>query len=146
MVLVSGLAAAAGCQQTGKDGDAVQSVRQALVGPGLDNRDWNSNQLWTKVGQIVDGTGDASGHGNVAMVNGYLLTIYTTDGGGANASFAFWNVSNATAPSGSRTTRRCRTPSCASRTASASPTATRTRPISSARARPVSRSGTSPTR
>ena len=32
------------------------------------------------------------------MVNGYLATIYTTDGGGGNASFAFWNVSNATSP------------------------------------------------
>ena len=97
MVLV-GLAAAAGCQQTGSKSDEVQTVQQRLVGPGLDNRDWNSSQQWTKIGQIVDGTGDASGHGNVAMVNGYLLTIYTTDGGGANASFAFWDVSNATAP------------------------------------------------
>ena len=93
MVLV-GLATAAGCQQTGSNGDGVQVVQQRLVGPGLDNRTWSSGQLYTRVGTIFDGSADDRGHGNVAMVNGYLATIYTTDGGGANASFAFWNVSN----------------------------------------------------
>jgi DNA-binding beta-propeller fold protein YncE len=68
----------------------------AQVGPGLGNRSWSDSQVFTPVGFIES----PEGHGNVTMVQGYLMTIYSSDGGGnaTNGGIEFWDVSDPTAP------------------------------------------------
>lgn len=70
------------------------------AGPDLGNLTYNGSELFTKISTVVDTAAAAGqdGHGNVAMFDGYLVTIYTTDGGGSAGDFAFWNVSNPRAP------------------------------------------------
>ncbi|CAN0582604.1 unnamed protein product, partial [Laminaria digitata] len=69
----------------------------AQLGPGLGNRTYPSSQVFTPVGFIDS----PHGHGNVAMVQGYLMVIYSSDGGGngSNGGIEFWDVSDPTAPS-----------------------------------------------
>src|SRR6185436_14613284 len=81
----------------------LAALTASAAGPGLGNLTYNSSELNTRIGIINDsnpsgasGTGD--GHGNVYMHDGYLVTIYTHDGGGSQAGFAFWNVSNPRSP------------------------------------------------
>jgi len=69
----------------------------AQLGPGLGNRSYPSSQVFTPIGFIDS----PHGHGNVAMVQGYLMVIYSSDGGGngSNGGIEFWDVSDPTAPS-----------------------------------------------
>jgi cytochrome c peroxidase len=73
------------------------------AGPGLGNLTYTSGENRTRISIVNDSnpsgsSGPGDGHGNVCMHDGYLATIYTEDGGGSQAGFAFWNVSNPKAP------------------------------------------------
>jgi hypothetical protein len=61
-------------------------------GPGLGNFTYNANELFRPISTIRS----PLGHGNVAMVNGYLMVIYSRDGGGTSrdGGIEFWDVSN----------------------------------------------------
>jgi mono/diheme cytochrome c family protein len=73
----------------------VASGARAQTGPGLGAVDF-SGQLFEPVGFIES----PEGHGNVTMVQGYLMVIYSTDGGGdaTNGGIEFWDVSDPTQP------------------------------------------------
>lgn len=77
--------------------------RLAAAGPGLGNLTYSAAENRTRI-SIVDDSNPAGvttagdGHGNVYLFDGYLLTIYASDGGGRNAGFAFWDISNPRAP------------------------------------------------
>lgn len=66
------------------------------AGPGLGNLTYADTELFTAIATLAS----PKGHGNVAMVNGYLMTIYSSDGGGTSSDggFDFWDVSNPRAP------------------------------------------------
>lgn len=68
----------------------------AQTGPGLGNQTYSQSQVFSPIGFIES----PQGHGNVAMVQGYLMTIYSSDGGGnsGNGGIEFWDVSNPAAP------------------------------------------------
>lgn len=70
----------------------VPAVAHAQVGPGLGNLSYTEAELFEPVGYIES----PQGHGNVAMVQGYMMVIYSTDGGGnaTNGGIEFWNVSD----------------------------------------------------
>ncbi len=73
------------------------------AGPGLGNLTYTSGENRTRISVVNDSnpsgsSGPGDGHGNVCMHDGYLATIYTEDGGGSQAGFAFWNVANPKAP------------------------------------------------
>ena len=61
-------------------------------GPGLGNQTYADTELFTAISTISS----PRGHGNAAMVNGYLMTIYSSDGGGTsgNGGIDFWDVSD----------------------------------------------------
>jgi len=61
-------------------------------GPGLGNLTYDSNELFKPISLIQS----PHGHGNAAMVNGYLMTIYSSDGGGTSSDggIEFWDVSD----------------------------------------------------
>ncbi len=65
-------------------------------GPGLGNLSYSINELFEPISIIES----KDGHGNVAMVNGYLMVIYSSDGGGSSGDggFEFWDVSNPKTP------------------------------------------------
>ncbi|MCH8745955.1 MAG: Ig-like domain-containing protein, partial [Chloroflexi bacterium] len=65
-------------------------------GPGLGNLTYSPSELFQPIGVIQS----PSGHGNAAMVNGYLMVIYSTDGGGSSGDggIEFWDVSNPRTP------------------------------------------------
>lgn len=65
-------------------------------GPGLGNLTYSANELWKPISIIRS----PLSHGNVAMVDGYLMVMYSTDGGGnaTNGGFEFWDVSNPRRP------------------------------------------------
>jgi uncharacterized protein (TIGR03382 family) len=58
--------------------------------------DFSAAQVFEPVGFIES----PEGHGNVAMVQGYLMAIYSSDGGGNadNGGIEFWDVSDPTLP------------------------------------------------
>src|SRR5687768_18399382 len=76
---------------------ALAAHTARAVGPGLGNVAFSANQVFAPVGFIES----AEGHGNVTMVNGYLMVITSSDGGGnaSNGAIEFWDVSNIAAPS-----------------------------------------------
>lgn len=65
-------------------------------GPGLGNVNFSSSELFEQISLIKS----PDGHGNVAMVNGYLMVIYSSDGGGSSTDggIEFWDVSNPRSP------------------------------------------------
>ncbi len=69
----------------------------AQTGPGLGNLNYNQNQVFEPIGFIES----PQGHGNVTMVQGYLMAIYSSDGGGndSNGGIEFWNVADPANPS-----------------------------------------------
>ncbi|MEQ9501398.1 MAG: Ig-like domain-containing protein [Deltaproteobacteria bacterium] len=73
------------------------STASAQVGPGLGNLTYNASEVFTPVGFVES----PEGHGNVAIVQGYLMVIYSSDGGGNanNGGIEFWDVSNPRSPS-----------------------------------------------
>jgi DNA-binding beta-propeller fold protein YncE len=66
--------------------------RVQALGPGLGNLTYSTDELFQPVGIVQS----PRGHGNVAMVNGYLMVIYSSDGGGdsGNGGIEFWDVSD----------------------------------------------------
>ncbi len=65
-------------------------------GPGIGNLVYAPNELFTAISLIES----PKGHGNVTLVDGYLMTIYSSDGGGTSGDggFDFWDVSNPRKP------------------------------------------------
>jgi len=61
-------------------------------GPGLGNLTYSASELFQPA-SIID---SPEGHGNVSMVNGYLMVPYSRDGGGQpdNGGIEFWDVSD----------------------------------------------------
>ena len=61
-------------------------------GPGLGNLTYGPNEMFKAISVI----NSPNGHGKVAMVNGYLMVIYSSDGGGnsGNGGIEFWDVSD----------------------------------------------------
>ena len=68
----------------------------AADGPGLGNLSYSSGELFHEIGRVVS----PDGQGNVAIVNGYLMVIYSSDGGGSSGDggIEFWNVANPRSP------------------------------------------------
>src|SRR5688572_6022067 len=64
--------------------------QQALVGPGLGNLSYSAAELNRPISFLVDDVAPLGHQDTVAMVQGYLMTIYI-DGGGFNGSIAFWD-------------------------------------------------------
>ena len=66
-------------------------------GPGLGNLTYGPNEMFKAISVI----NSPNGHGKVAMVNGYLMVIYSSDGGGnsGNGGIEFWDVSDPRNPS-----------------------------------------------
>ncbi len=67
------------------------------AGPGLGNLTYSTGELWRPISVLDSPQG---GHGNVAMVNGYLMVISASDGAvETNAGgIEFWDVSNPRRP------------------------------------------------
>ncbi|MDT0593662.1 Ig-like domain-containing protein [Glaciecola petra] len=61
-------------------------------GPGIGNLDYSENQLFQPISLLES----PKGHGTVALVDGYLMTIYSSDGGGrsSDGGFDFWDISD----------------------------------------------------
>jgi cytochrome c peroxidase len=72
-------------------------VPAAAQGPGLSNRAWETTNLFSPVGFVRSAGG---GHGNVTLVQGYLMVIVSQDGGGtpADGALEFWDLHDPTAP------------------------------------------------
>ena len=68
----------------------------AQLGPGLGNRAYSAAEVFEPIGYIES----PRGHGNATMVQGYLMVIYSSDGGGRadNGGIEFWDVSNPATP------------------------------------------------
>lgn len=71
-------------------------VAEAQSGPGLGNLSYAPAEVFTPVGYIQS----PRGHGNVTMVQGYLMVIYSSDGGGdeTNGGIEFWDIHDPRAP------------------------------------------------
>ena len=65
-------------------------------GPGLPTRTFSDNEEF----KILSTIESRDGHGNVAMVNGYLMAIYSSDSGGepTNGGIEFWDISDPKRP------------------------------------------------
>lgn len=63
-------------------------------GPGLPNKTWTAAQVGKPIAMIES----REGHGSVAMHRGYLVIIYSKDSGAGNGGFAFFDLSDPTAP------------------------------------------------
>ena len=74
----------------------VATASYADQGPGLPTQTFQSSQEFTILSTIES----PKGHGNVAMVNGYLMVIYSSDGGGisSNGGIEFWDISDPESP------------------------------------------------
>jgi hypothetical protein len=61
-------------------------------GPGIGNYSYLPSELFTPISLLES----PRGHGSVALVDGYLMTIYSSDGGGVsdNDGFDFWDLAN----------------------------------------------------
>jgi DNA-binding beta-propeller fold protein YncE len=66
------------------------------IGPGLGNLTYSEDELFTPVAVLQS----PRGHGNAAMVAGYLMVIYSSDGGGrsGDGGIDLWDVSDPRAP------------------------------------------------
>ncbi|MBD1557800.1 PKD domain-containing protein [Vibrio sp. S9_S30] len=74
---------------------AHMNVR-AENGPGLGNLTYSTNEHYKQVSLLESDLG----HGRIAMVNGYLMVLYSSDGGGnyQDGGIEFWDVSDPRAP------------------------------------------------
>ena len=86
-------------------GAALAAPAAAGDGPGLGNFTYDPSELFQPLSVIAsepfrplgpDGPAIPVGHGNVAMVNGYLMVISSLDGGGVRVigAIEFWDVSD----------------------------------------------------
>jgi hypothetical protein len=68
----------------------------AADGPGLGNLQYDSAEVFGPVSIITS----PKGHGNAAIINGYLMVIYSADGGGrsGDGGIEFWDVSDPRQP------------------------------------------------
>lgn len=78
---------------------ALPTPSSRADGPGLPAVTFDSSQLWKPLAIFrSDFGGSARGHGNVAMVNGYLFVPYAHDEGGEGGGLSFYDISNPAAP------------------------------------------------
>ena len=70
----------------------VANPSYATQGPGLPTKTFDSNDEFT----ILSVVHSPKGHGNAAMVNGYLMAIYSADKGKfeGNGGIEFWDISD----------------------------------------------------
>src|SRR4051812_16250623 len=63
-------------------------------GPGIGNFTYASNELFSTLAMFTSTNSAPRGHGFVAMHHGYLVLIFSNDGGGGAGSggFTFFNV------------------------------------------------------
>jgi hypothetical protein len=71
----------------------VQSEARA-AGPGLPNLDYAPSEAMTVIGRIDATTGAPRAHGTLAMLDGYLLVVFSRDSGEADGGFALIDISN----------------------------------------------------
>ncbi len=64
------------------------------TGPGLPNLTYPPEQVWSVIGHIDAATGAPRAHGLAAMHQGYLVIIYSNDGGDFDGGFSFFDISN----------------------------------------------------
>jgi hypothetical protein len=76
------------------------------AGPGLGNLTYAPNEHLSTIATFTSANAAPRGHGFVAMHNGYLVVIFSNDGGGGNGSggFTFYNISNPRSPVATFTT------------------------------------------
>src|SRR6185295_20397420 len=85
---------------------ALSASRLWADGPGLGNLTYASNELFSTIATFTSTNNAPRGHGFVAMHKGYLVVIFSNDGGGGNGSggFSFYNISNPRSPTNTFTT------------------------------------------
>lgn len=64
------------------------------AGPGLGNVDYAPSEVFTVVGTIDESIGAPRGHGSLAMLDGYLLVVFSRDSGEGDGGFALFDVSD----------------------------------------------------
>src|SRR4051812_36885507 len=69
-------------------------------GPGIANLTYATNELFSTLAMFTSTNSAPRGHGFVAMHHGYLVLIFSNDGGGGAGSggFTFFNVANPRLP------------------------------------------------
>jgi len=67
-------------------------------GPGLPNRRYPADQVFTIISRIDSTKGAPRSHGSVSMHKGYLAVIYSADGIYSDGGFSFYDISNPYAP------------------------------------------------
>lgn len=67
-------------------------------GPGLPNLAYDPAQVFTVVGHLGIENGAPRAHGTASMHRGYLTVIFSRDSGEGDGGFAFFDVSNPSAP------------------------------------------------
>jgi hypothetical protein len=82
------------------------SLRLLADGPGIGNLTYGTNELFSTIATFTAANSAPRGHGFVAMHRGYLVVIFSNDGGGGAGSggFTFYNVSNPRSPVATFTT------------------------------------------
>ena len=75
-------------------------------GPGLGNLTYAPGELYSTIATFTSANSAPRGHGFTPMHKGYLVVIFSNDGGGGNGSggFTFYNVSNPRSPQATFTT------------------------------------------
>ncbi len=63
-------------------------------GPGVPNRIYPDEFVLTVISQLNSANGAPRSHGHVSMHKGYLVVIYSTDDGGSDGGFSFYDISN----------------------------------------------------
>jgi cytochrome c peroxidase len=67
-------------------------------GPGVPNRTYTNSQVLTVISRLNSDNGAPRSHGHVSMHKGYLVVIYSTDDGGSDGGFSFFDISDPFAP------------------------------------------------
>jgi len=67
-------------------------------GPGVPNRIYTNSQVLTVISRLNADNGAPRSHGHVSMHKGYLVVIYSTDDGGSDGGFSFFDISDPFAP------------------------------------------------
>jgi len=86
----------AGASQPVAEASPTPTRAPRNLGPGLGNLQYEESELFQPVGIVTS----PRGHGNAAMVGGYLMVIYSSDGGGrsGDGGIDFWDVSDPRQP------------------------------------------------
>jgi DNA-binding beta-propeller fold protein YncE len=96
------LLTAAGCGDDDGNGDDPSLAEPTPTraprtpGPGLGNLAYSDAELFVPAGFVQS----PEGHGNATMIGGYLMALYSSDGGGSprDGGIDFWDVSDPRAP------------------------------------------------